>query len=149
MADEDEEMEEWRRRLFDAVELLKAGGESESSISTGAGFGPTFVRDLFKRRQTPSVENVQKFCKYLGIEYETLMSKEPRSSEDIAHEMQNTALRRAFKEAQEQPFHIQKLIIEGMKSTLRVLQSDEVKSVQRNQKEPLKTTKRAEHKEVG
>lgn len=57
---------EWERRLWQAM-LAREPAWTNRELSLAAGLNETFVRDAFQRHRSPSIENVAKLARALGV----------------------------------------------------------------------------------
>ena len=75
--------ENWRNRLRTAIEQ-QGLGDAWKRLSTEAGLGETFVRDVLDYQKDPSVGNLAKLCGKLGISAGSILDFDPPSAEQLA-----------------------------------------------------------------
>lgn len=54
----------WRHRLRAAVD---GAGKSQRAVSLAAGLGPGYVNSLFNEEKDPTIQNLIKVCRALGV----------------------------------------------------------------------------------
>lgn len=60
-------------KLTDRInELLKQRGISAAAASVQAGFSPSYIRDLNRKRGSPGVDNLEKLARVLGVSLQDL-----------------------------------------------------------------------------
>jgi transcriptional regulator with XRE-family HTH domain len=61
----------WKKRIRDAI---AASGRTSKEISVSAGFGANFVQQMLRDGKTPSVSNMERLCRELGVTYTYIMT---------------------------------------------------------------------------
>jgi ribosome-binding protein aMBF1 (putative translation factor) len=58
---------EWERRLWQAMQARTPKPWANKELSLAAGLNETFVRDALQLHRMPSIDNVTKLAKVLGV----------------------------------------------------------------------------------
>ncbi len=64
--------------------LLKETGSSQKNLAIYVGTSPVTVNDWIKGRKVPRAANIDKICKYFGVEQEKLLKHQINSSSDLS-----------------------------------------------------------------